>query len=154
MFVSISLVLLVTLFYLLSSFYFPQSDNLCEQKLVLLFCIFTFIIDASSRWQFVWAKTMLLFSFCFCLFCLFSVLSFSTFIDASSRWQFVWVKSIPKCEPIAFICSSCHAIPHLLNHTSLIPWYWLNISRACKQDWRQPTIQFHWNCYRNCHHFW
>ena len=96
---------------------------------------------------------VLLFSFCFCLFCLFSVLSFFTFIDASSRWQFVWVKSIPKCEPIAFICSSCHAIPHLLNHTSLIPWYWLNISRACKQDWRQPTIQFHWNCYRNCHHF-
>ena len=52
-----------------------------------------------------------------------------TFIDASSNRQFVWAKSILNVDPspsfaAALVTQSCPPV----NYTSLIGWYWLNIS--------------------------
>ena len=74
-----------------------------------------------------------------------------TFIDASSNRQFVWAKSILNVDPspsfaAALVTQSCPPV----NYTSLIGWYWLNISLQTASKIEETENSVSLDCFCNC----
>ena len=74
-----------------------------------------------------------------------------TFIDASSNRQFVWAKSILNVDPspsfaAASVTQSCPPV----NYTSLIGWYWLNISLQTASKIEETENSVSLDCFCNC----